>query len=144
MYRTEKSNKITTSLIISILAFAVSLSTFIYTIYKDNKESLVLWCLEYHCISDHENGYITSGKYIVTNNSHKNISVIDAYVVYDGTRISSSLDQNNIFPIVLNAGESYQITIEPQYSSTNLEAPLFEVKIISSSQKQYSTKSKYF
>lgn len=136
--------KISLSLIISILAFTVSLFTFIYTIYKDNKESLTLWCLEYNCISYSKDGYMTSGKYIVTNNSHKNVSIIDAYVVYDGTRLSSSLDQSDIFPIVLSAGEACQISIEPQYSSIDLQAHLFEVIIITSSQKQYSTRSKYF
>lgn len=144
MNNNNNSQKITLSFIMSVLAFIISLSTFIYTIYKDSKESLSLWCLEYDCISINENDYATSGTYIVTNTSHKTVSIIDAYVVYDGTRISSSLDHSDIFPIVLNAGEAYQISIKPQYSSINQQAHLFELKIISSSQKQYSTKSKYF
>ncbi len=138
----EKSKINVLSIVIAILSLMVSLSTLSYNIFRDNKESISLWCFEYHCYSDSNgDGYITSGTYIIRNNSNKNVSIVDAYITYDGNRILSELDTSDIFPLTIDAGESYTISIEPRYSALYLEPSLFEVKVLSSKQKIYSTKS---
>lgn len=126
------------SITISILALIISLSTFIYTIFKDNKESIILRCLQYKCNSNN-NGYTFSGSYIITNNSHKNVSIIRAYVTYDGLPIHSSVIKNNIFPINLSVGESYQIDINPQNSIKKFDAYYFKLNVVSAKNKRYST-----
>lgn len=143
MNNSNNKNKITLSLVISILSFILSFSTFAYNIYKDNKESITLWNLEYHCDSNND-GYIVSGSYIITNNSHKKVSIVDAYITYDNVRIPSSLDDINIFPLTLDANTSCQLSIEPKYASYYLEPSLFKINVISSKQKHYSVESKLF
>lgn len=130
------------SIIISILALAISFSTLIYTIYKDNKESIILWCSQFKCTAN-SNGYMFSGSYIITNNSHKNISIIRAYILYRGTKIPSALDKSNIFPINLNAGQSYPVSVDLQCNMDMYNTPCFELKVVSASQKKYSTNTIY-
>lgn len=144
MDRPNRTRKITISLVLSILSFLISLSTFAYNIYKDNKEAVALSCFEYCCVSDNNNGYIVSGTYIINNFSHKNISIIDIYFTYNGTKLNSYLNASSIIPIKLNAGESYKISLDPQYASYRFDPQLFELHVISSAQKKYSVKSTYF
>jgi len=122
---------------ISILALIISLSTFIYTIYKDNKESIILRCLQCKCNSNN-NEYTFSVSYIVINNSHKNVSIIRAYVTYDGLPIHSSVIKNNIFPINLSVGESYQIDINSQNNIKEFDASHLKLSVVSAKNKIYS------
>lgn len=133
------------SIFVSILSFILSFSVFIYNIYKDNKESVSLVNLEYNCMpNSNEDYYTISGSYLIINNSYKKISIIDAYVTYDGTRITSSLDDLHIFPIILDSNESYIVPIGPEYASYYLEPSLFKINIITSKQKTYSIGSTLF
>lgn len=128
------------SITISILALSISLFALIYTIFKDNKESIRLWCLKYKCDSDN-NGYKFSASYIITNYSHKNVSIIMAHVNYAGMPIRTNLYNSDIFPINLSPGESHQINIDPQHCNEKFDAALLELKVFSSKNKIYSIKS---
>lgn len=126
------------SIIISILALTVSISTFVYTIYKDNKESIILRSLKYDCKSNTKNGYIISGTYIATNNSHKNVSIIKVRTYHAGSPIHCEI--NNTLPINLSAGESCSISIEAS-SNTSIAPRYFKLIITSAKNKRYDTHS---
>lgn len=142
----ENQNKITVSLIISILSFILSLFTFGYNIYQDNAESISLWCMDAHCKTDYPitDYFEVTGTYIITNNSKQKVSIIDAYITYKNKRIDSSLDDNDIFPINIDTNSSYKISFETEKFYNYVDACDIELHIISSTQKEYSIESYYY
>lgn len=137
MNHNHRSQKITASLILSILSCLISFFTLMYSIQKDNREIITLWCFEYQCSGNSDDGYWTSGTYIINNVSHKNISIIDAYLTYNRTRINTGIDTKSIIPIIIDAGGSYKISLSPVYSSYYLQPSLLELHITSSTNRHY-------
>lgn len=139
-------NKITISLAISIFSFILSLFNFGYNIYKDNAESISLWCMDAICRTDYPitDYWEVSGTYAISNNSQQKVSIIDAYVTYKDKRIDSNLDDSTIFPINIDSKSSYRISVEPIKFYHYVDACYFKLYVITSTQKEYSVESQYY
>jgi hypothetical protein len=125
------------SIVLSILAFIISLASFGYTVYKDEKDSSELISIfrcdfGYNDILSYDSGGYIKGRGIIngvnytitlSNNSKQRISLVDYDISYSsgeltyyyGNMVNAIKDSNNqpvSMPIILDAGESMVVTYE--------------------------------
>lgn len=125
------------SIVLSILAFTISLVSFGYTVYKDEKDSselISIFCSDfgYNDILSYDSGGHIKGQGIInginytitlSNNSKQRISLVDYDISYSsgeltyyyGNMVNAIKDSNNqpvSMPIILDAGESMIVTYE--------------------------------
>ncbi len=125
------------SLIIAILAFLISVASFVYTVYKDNLDNTEQISItnagygydelmSYNCAGGHRGqGMINGINYtiIVSNNSKQRISFI-SYDIFQETanvkyqyknmieKVKDSSNQEISFPFSIDSGESIALTFE--------------------------------
>ena len=125
------------SIVLSILAFTISLVSFGYTVYKDEKDSSELISIfhsdfGYNDILSYDSGGHIKGQGIInginynitlSNNSKQRVSLVDYDISYSsgeltyycGNMVNAIKDSNNqpvSLPIILDAGESVVVTYE--------------------------------